>query len=126
MSRRRWPILTRSPLRMLGHAPGTDLCTVCGSEVEAAHRLAFALIAGGVVCASCRPRQHKTLSVRREVIDEIRRLQSPETRQLPTQVPPNRYGELRAVLNRYIENMLGQKPRMQSYLPTVTRTEPTA
>ena len=112
-------------LRMLGHAPGTDRCTVCGNEVELAPRVSFALIAGGVVCSECRPRQHKTLSVRRDVIEEIRRLQSPETR-LPTEVPPNRYGELRAVLNRYIENMLGQKPRMQSYLPTVTRTEPTA
>ncbi len=112
-------------LRMLGHAPGTDRCTVCGDEVLSAPRMAFALNAGGIVCAACRPRQHKTLSVRRGVIEEIKRLQSPDT-QLPTAVPPNLYGELRAVLNRYIENMLGQRPRMQSYLPTVTRTEPTA
>jgi DNA repair protein RecO (recombination protein O) len=112
-------------LRMFGHSPGTDRCTVCGNDVESTPRIAFALIAGGIVCAACRPRQHKTLSVRRAVIEEIKRLQSPQC-QLPTEVPTKIYGELRAVLNRYIENMLGQKPRMQSYLPTVSRTELTA
>ena len=112
-------------LRMLGHAPGTDRCTVCGNEVASTPRLAFALIAGGIVCTDCRPRQHNTISVRREVIEEIKRLQSPATA-LPTAVPSQLYGELRAVINRYIENMLGQKPRMQSFLPNMTRTEPTA
>ena len=110
-------------LRMLGHAPATTRCTDCGNEVERSPRLTFALIGGGVVCRQCRGRQHQTVSVRREVIDELQRLQSAQT-QLPTHVPPHLYGELRAVMNRYIQTMLGSMPRMQSFLPTVIRTEP--
>ncbi len=111
-------------LRMLGHAPApaTTHCTECGSEVQPSHRMTFALLGGGVVCTDCRPRQHQTVSVRREVIRELGRLQSPETK-LPAAVAPQLYGELRAVLNRYIQTMLGTMPRMQSYLPTVIRTE---
>ena len=112
-------------LRMLGHAPGTDRCTVCGRKVSPAPRLAFGLLSGGILCAACRPRQRQTLSVRSAVIDEIKRLQSPHT-ELPILVSAEVYGELRAVLSRYIETMLGQKPRMQSFLPNLSRTEPTA
>ncbi len=108
--------------RMLGHAPATTHCTGCGKPVESAPRMSFALIGGGVVCRECRPRQKQTLSVRREVIGELGRLQSQHTR-LPTTIAPELYGELRAVMNRYIQTMLGTTPRMQSYLPTVIRTE---
>ena len=112
-------------LRMLGHAPGTDRCTDCGGEVEPTTRITFALLAGGIVCAGCRPRQKQTISVRKSVIDEIKRLQSTQTT-LPTTVSGNLYGELRAVLNRYIQTVVGSVPRMQPYLPAMTRTEPKA
>ena len=112
-------------LRLLGHAPATDKCTQCGDSVKQTARMIFALIGGGVVCHGCRNRQHQTVSVRREVIDEFRRLGS-ETLQLPIQIQPAIYGELRAVMNRYIQTLLGTQPRMQSFLPTAIRTEPTA
>lgn len=110
-------------LRMLGHAPATARCTECGNAVQRSARIAFALLGGGVVCNQCRGRQKQTVSVRREVIDELERIQSSQTR-LPTRIPPHLYGELRGVMNRYIQTMLGRMPRMQSYLPTVIRTEP--
>lgn len=112
-------------LRMLGHAPGTDRCTSCGGDVESAARLTFALLTGGIICVDCRSRQRQTISVRRVVMDEIRRLKSVGT-ELPTQVPNNVYGELRAVLNRYIQTIVGSVPRMQPFLPSATRMEPTA
>ncbi|NND97668.1 MAG: DNA repair protein RecO [Pirellulaceae bacterium] len=112
-------------LRMLGHAPATEKCTECGNEVEKTARMVFALIGGGVVCKNCRARQHQTVSVRREVIDEMQRLQLSETK-LPTEVSPQVYGELRAVMNRYIQALLGTQPRMQSFLPTAIRREPSA
>ena len=108
--------------RMLGHAPATTHCTDCGSQVAPAPRISFALLGGGVLCSDCRHRQHQTVSIRHEVITELGRLQSRETR-LPTMVPADLYGELRAVMNRYIQTMLGTTPRMQSYLPTVIRME---
>jgi DNA repair protein RecO (recombination protein O) len=112
-------------LRMLGHSPGTDLCTGCGGEVESTARMTFALLAGGIVCQACRARQRQTISVRREVIDEIKRLGLPET-ELPTQVPSNLYGELRGVLNRYIQTIVGCVPRLQPFLPSAAAMGPTA
>ncbi|MGI9472453.1 MAG: DNA repair protein RecO [Rubripirellula sp.] len=110
-------------LRMLGHAPGTDQCTDCGGEVAKTARLAFSLSAGGLVCNGCRPRQRQTVSVRHSVIDELRRLQFSGL-ELPANVPADLYGELRAVMNRYIQTVVGSVPRMQPFLPSATRTEP--
>ena len=109
-------------LRMLGHSPGTDRCTDCGSGVAGSSRIAFSLSSGGIVCNQCRGRQRQTISVRGRVIDEIKRLQSTDA-ELPTKVPAELYGELRAILNRYIQTVVGSVPRMQPFLPSVTRTE---
>jgi DNA repair protein RecO (recombination protein O) len=112
-------------LRMLGHAPGTDRCTDCGGQVASTARVAFALLAGGIVCGDCRPRQRQTIAVRQTVIDEIKRLQATDTT-LPTSMNSDFYGELRAVLNRYIQTVVGSVPRMQPFLPAMTKTEPKA
>ena len=112
-------------LRILGHAPGTRDCTVCGGLVDAEPRIAFGLEAGGVLCRGCRGRQRQTVWVRREVMDELRRLQS-EDLKLPIEISASIYGELRAIVNRYIQSLLGTVPRMQPFLPTAIRTEPTA
>ncbi len=111
-------------LRMVGHAPGTDQCTHCGGDVAWTSRLTFALLSGGIICQSCRASQRQTITVRRAVIEEIKRLQSPDT-DLPTDVPDHLYGELRAVLNRYIQSMLGRAPRMQPFLSTVKKSHST-
>ncbi len=103
-------------LKRLGHAPGTDRCTDCGNSIPPARRIAFSLTAGGVVCDKCRAKQRQIISVRTTVIDEIKRLQSGDTR-LPTQVTQDLYGEVRAVLNRYIQTVVGRVPRMQAFLP---------
>ena len=112
-------------LRMLGHAPSTCKCTQWGDIVPRTTRMVFAVIGGGVVCKKCRSRQHQTVSVRREVIEEIERLQSPNI-QFPTSTAVSVYGELRAVMNRYLQALLGMQPRMQSFLPQALREEPDA
>lgn len=112
-------------LRMLGHAPGTDRCTDCGGEVPDQRRIAFSLDAGGIVCPGCRSRQRSTISVRNQVLEQIRRLQS-ATAQIPSEIATDLHGELRAILNRYIQTVVGSVPRMQSYLPMMTRTESNA
>ena len=88
----------------------------CGDAVRDTSRITFALLTGGIVCEPCRSRQRQTISVRRNVIDEMKRLQSPETT-LPTEVPSELYGELRAILNRYIQSVVGSVPRMQAHFP---------
>lgn len=112
-------------LRMLGHAPGTDQCTDCGNVVATSTRIAFSLSSGGIVCNKCRGRQRQTVSVRQTVIEEIKRLQFADAK-FPISVPADLYGELRAILNRYIQTVVGIAPRMQPFLPSVTRTESNA
>jgi DNA repair protein RecO (recombination protein O) len=107
-------------LRMLGHAPGTDRCTDCGGKVHTVSRIAFSLTSGGLVCNACRPKQRQTVTVTQNVIGQLRRLQSVETK-IPTSVPIECYGELRAVMNRYIQTVVGSVPRMQSFLPSFTK-----
>ncbi|KAA5540488.1 DNA repair protein RecO [Roseiconus nitratireducens] len=108
-------------LRLLGHAPSTRQCVDCGQVVRGARRVAFAPIAGGVVCETCRSRQHSILNVHAATIEHLERLLAPHTR-IPVQVPSAVYREMRGLVSRYIQAILGLKPRMQSFLPA--RMEP--
>ncbi len=110
-------------LRELGHAPGTDRCTSCGAEMENLARVPFALGTGGIVCANCKTKQRQIILLRKETIDELKRLTDVST-SYPVAVAGPVYGELRQLLNRYIETVLGRVPRMQPFLPAAIRTEP--
>jgi DNA repair protein RecO (recombination protein O) len=103
-------------LRMLGHAPGTDRCTDCGGDVAASLRMTFSLLAGGIVCQKCKSKQQQTISVRSAVIETIRKLQDP-LQLSPLMIADDLYGEIRAVMNRYIQTVVGRIPRMQASLP---------
>ncbi|MEX0824754.1 MAG: DNA repair protein RecO [Pirellulaceae bacterium] len=106
-------------LRILGLAPRTDRCADCGGEIIAASRVAFGLQAGGVLCTVCAAKHRQTVVIRRAVLERIQSLleQQPAA---PRRIESEIYGELRAVLNRYIKGMLGREPRMQPFLPTRT------
>lgn len=103
-------------LRMLGHSPGTDRCTDCGGPVASATRTAFSLSAGGIVCQKCRSKQQQTLSIRDGVIQTIRKMQDP-MQQSPSPVTESLYPEIRTVISRYLQTVVGKIPRMQSSLP---------
>jgi DNA repair protein RecO (recombination protein O) len=111
-------------LRICGHSPGTHRCTVCGGAVEPGVRTAFSF-ESGVVCRRCRIGRGPVGWVRAEVIGAFRDLQH-KGLELPVELDASIYGEFRAVMNRYIQCLLGTTPRMQSYLPTALRTETTA
>ncbi|TWU26740.1 DNA repair protein RecO [Novipirellula galeiformis] len=111
-------------LRRLGHAPGLDRCTDCGKEVvPSGPRIPFALATGGIVCSPCASRQHSVISVRQRVIQQLRDLVDAKT-SLPTLVSPHVYGELRGVMSRYIQTIVGRVPRTQYLLPQSVQTEP--
>ena len=109
-------------LRMLGHAPSTESCTDCGIKLVKESRIPFALEGGGIVCLTCRPRQRSIVMVRRDTIEWIHQLLSPALL-TPIEIPHEHYGELRSVLNRYIQNTLGRLPRMQAFLPMIGKNE---
>lgn len=103
-------------LRLLGHAPTTKQCCGCGGEIPHDLRIAFAPIGGGVACRSCRSKQHQIISVHRESIQQLERMQTPNSN-LPNEISPTIYGELRGIISRYIQTIVGTMPRMQSFLP---------
>lgn len=127
-----------SAMRILGNVPATQGCVCCGGEIDPhGARVPFAYELGGVLCPVCRSRQRGVVSIKREVIADIVRLQRPEFAASPhigdafdadsaVREPlanyidsaeyPN-YRELRATLSRYITTTLGSVPRTQSLLP---------
>jgi DNA repair protein RecO (recombination protein O) len=113
-----------SAMRILGNVPATRTCVCCGNEIQLhGARVPFAYELGGVLCHDCRPRQRGVVSIKREVIAEIARLQHPDQDSGGTKASydgsaeyPN-YRELRATLSRYITTTLGLVPRTQSLLP---------
>lgn len=134
-------------LRMLGHAPTTRVCCVCGGNLESelqraqSRTLAFSIDGGGVVCSACRPRQASIVLLSKSAartLDEL--LQSPGnaagryaesdagqregifplSSMLP-RVSETSYPELRGLISRYMQSLLGRTLRMQPYLPTTIR-----
>jgi len=105
-------------MRMLGHAPATGQCVTCGGEVNRAmQRVPFAHELGGVLCNDCRGRHRGVITVHRDALDWLDRLNQSETPPELRFTDPH-YRQLRALLNRYITVSLGIRPRTQSMLPT--------
>ena len=102
-------------LRLLGHLPSLDYCAGCGRPISPAARFAFGQLSGGVLCGECRAGQRKVVSVRRETIDVLRRYAAGELSS-PASLPAHLLGEIRGVMNQYLANLLGRRPRMHQYL----------
>jgi DNA repair protein RecO (recombination protein O) len=104
-------------LGWLGHLPSLEQCVECGRPVEATPRVAFSLQAGGVLCARCRPGKKQVVSVSRAVLEAMARFADAESnRWQRAELEQRTRGELRAVLNHYLANLLGRPPRMHAWL----------
>ncbi|HEY2880800.1 MAG TPA: DNA repair protein RecO [Pirellulales bacterium] len=104
-------------LAILGHLPSVDTCVQCGTPVEPAGRVAFGLLAGGVLCPNCRGGKRQVVAVGGKTLQAIGQLgdtNSEAWRQL--ELDPRTRGELRGLLNNYLSHHLGHKPRMHEYL----------
>jgi len=104
-------------LALLGHLPSLEQCVECGKPVEASGRVAFGMLAGGVLCGQCKSGQRQVLSISPGVLRAMIQLadqQSDGWR--PVELDSRTTGELRAVLNHYLSHLLGHKPRMHAYL----------
>jgi len=123
-------------LRLLGHMPQLDACVECGREVNNEQRVAFGQLAGGVLCARCRPGKRQVVSMSAAALRLMKQLATAgsegqsagdRTNEIQTtenapatdpQAPSDRrtVGELRGLVNHYMCNLLGHKPRMHAYL----------
>jgi len=105
-------------LRLLGHMPSLDRCVETGGPVTTRGRIPFAL-SGGVLSPDARIGRRRVVSVSRQVIDVLKKLSAdgPAANGIDlSDADRTCYGELRSVLNRYVEYLLGRQLKMHPYL----------
>lgn len=104
-------------LRLLGHMPSLDRCVGCSAPVEAAGRVAFGGLDGGVLCAKCRTGSSQVVSISAGALRTMGRLADPDARAWQRmEINFRTLAELRGVLNHYLTNLMGRRPRMHEYL----------
>jgi DNA repair protein RecO (recombination protein O) len=104
-------------LQFAGHTPSLDSCAECGTPVQPTGRIAFGAIHGGVLCKECREGKNQIVSVNAGVLRTMAQLADMEGQAWRRiEIDPRTLGELRGVLNHYLVNLLGRKPRMYAYL----------
>ena len=104
-------------LRILGHMPSLETCAECGAAVTGSGRIAFGQVDGGVLCNRCRAGKKQVALVNAGVLKTMAQLADPKSQTWQRMEINSRIlGELRGVLNHYLLNLLGHKPRMFEYL----------
>lgn len=103
-------------LKHLGFVPELARCVGCGRELKGEGRVAFGMLAGGVLCADCRPGQRQVVSLSGPAWEQLRRL-SAGTEETEASMDLKTRRELRGVMNAYVSHLAGRKLRMQDYLP---------
>lgn len=106
-------------LSVLGHLPSLELCVRCGEVVQPAARVAFGQLAGGVLCDQCRGGQKQVVSMSKGAIEAMRTLTNSD-RPDAVQIDRRFRGEIRGVLNHYLCNLLGHRPRMHKFMGAIT------
>ncbi len=101
--------------RLLGHAPALESCVQCGNEVKRGARVPFAPIAGGVMCSECRRGQSRIIGISSGAVDVLANFSQSENSN-EVEVPAKLRGEIRGIMNHYMANLWGRRPRMYEYL----------
>ena len=101
-------------LTILGHAPSLRECVECGRRLPPAARHSFGMTSGGVLCRACRSGQRSVVSVSEEALVVLQQAAEARSNNLPL-APATAAGEARSVMNHYLTNLLGNRPRMHAY-----------
>ncbi|QDU97065.1 DNA repair protein RecO [Lignipirellula cremea] len=104
-------------LDLLGHLPALHECAGCGEELETRERYPFGQLSGGLLCPTCRSRHRQVASVSAAVIEVMRtfsHLENENWRTAP--LPPKVQGELRGLMNHYLNNLAGKRLKMHAFL----------
>jgi DNA repair protein RecO (recombination protein O) len=108
-----------SLLRLVGHLPELDACIECGTPIASTGRVAFGHLSGGVLCAKCRSGKRQVASVTAETVGVLRELVTSEAPWNESRIERQRLGEIRGLLNQYLANLLGRRPKMFAWLGTL-------
>lgn len=101
-------------LRELGYGPALDFCADCGESLSG-QGLAFSAAGGGVLCATCQPRQREKRPLADATWRALAGLQSPTDAWREIQDPGLR-SDVRQILDHYVTYVLGRRPRLLPYL----------
>ncbi|MBS0209795.1 MAG: DNA repair protein RecO [Planctomycetes bacterium] len=115
-------------LRLLGHLPSLDACVECGKPLASEGRASLGILAGGVLCATCRPGHKLVVSLSSAAWTALKALAEPapmaaafdtnlaSDANLALDTDRRVLGSLRGVMNQYFSHLLGHKLRMHPYL----------
>jgi DNA repair protein RecO (recombination protein O) len=106
-------------LRLVGHMPELEACIECGGPVASSGRVAFGHFAGGVLCEKCKAGKRQVASVTVEAVAALRLAAADEGEWSASTIERAQLGEVRGILNHYLANLLGKRPRMYAYLGTL-------
>ena len=109
-------------LRQLGHLPAFGNCVQCGAIVEPTGRVAFGQLAGGVLCKNCRGGKRQVVSLSGAAVSGMKVFADETQAEWETaELTGGVRGEIRGVVNHYLSNLLGHRPRMHPYLGFLTQ-----
>lgn len=108
-------------LHHLGLLPSLDRCVECGMAVPLGGMVSFGHLDGGVLCRRCRAGHRQVAAVRAGTLRAMVELSAPEgNRWRRMEMDARSRGELRGLLNQYIANLLGHRPRMHQFLSVLS------
>ncbi len=107
-------------LKDLGHLPSLDDCVECGQPLaRTGNRVAFGLVAGGVLCVQCKAGQRPVVSLSRRAVDALQQLSAEEGNGDFEPIDRSVRGELRGLMTNYLSHLLGHRLRMSDFLATL-------
>jgi DNA repair protein RecO (recombination protein O) len=114
---RRWVLrFEMTALRLLGHLPSLSSCVECGRSVDADRRIAFGLLAGGVLCQAHRTGKRQVVALSAVAVEVLRCFAAEEDTWQEMIVDPRVWGEVRGLINQYFSHLTGRRLRMPRYL----------
>lgn len=134
LSRAETPVATHTirfeltAVRLLGHMPSLASCVECGRPAVGSGRAAFGVLQGGLLCEQCRPGKRHVVSISRAALAAMEQLAEPRdlrdegTDPADMELDHRVSGELRGILNQYMNHLLGRRPRLQAYLTSVSNS----
>ena len=111
-------------LKLLGNQPSLNECVECGLPVETAiesGRVAFGMLAGGVYCPQCRGGKRSVVGLRGETLQLMQQLSQDNIAIESLSTNRAIRGELGGLLEQYMADLIGFRPKMQAWLKHVFR-----
>jgi DNA repair protein RecO (recombination protein O) len=110
------PRFELAALHALGHSPSLLDCAECGQPVERSGRVAFGMLAGGVLCRQCRPGKPQVVSLSPQALEILTQFADFGSDAWRNPSDRGALGEVRGLLNSYVAHLLGHRPAMHAWL----------